>query len=591
MTKKLNKRGFTIVELVVVIVVIAILAAVLIPTISNLVSKANKNKDTQLVRNLNTALAADVNKHNTMSEALAAAAEFGYDVAKINASEKDNEILWDSVNDVFCYLDEGKVTYIPNSKEKDVKDYQLWKIYTEAPTTQTYSIYWNTDSNEVPATLTVGFDAGKYATNLNLTYANSGDAQDVTIRTNGGTLTINAPQDTVRHYGNAATVNVTAIAGNSYHAHGTVGVITVTSGHVVVENGATVSTITKSSSATESDTVSITNNGTITAAVGVDVAGTAPATKVENKDIKSTLTAEGGYVQLSADQTISETLTIVNDTVLDLNGKTLTVSILKITSGRNLTLIDTAKATEQMGCIICNRYIFLNGGSLIVNDGKITTTFADSTSSLIYVSSKSSLTVNGGTIENPYIENATVKTKCGGNAIYVYGSGAKCIINGGTISGANIALTGNGTNTNWGTYIEINGGKIINSNNLAIYHPQVGTLNINGGHIEGYSAIYQKAGTMNITGGTFVATKEYTDYTYSGSGANSTGDCIIIDACKGYGNGTTVANITLDSVKISVNSNSIGKAQKVKGYVYNSDNAPIIIWNGEAVSSIDVSSK
>lgn len=41
--KKNNKKGFTIVELVIVIAVIAILAAVLIPTFSNVVEKANQS--------------------------------------------------------------------------------------------------------------------------------------------------------------------------------------------------------------------------------------------------------------------------------------------------------------------------------------------------------------------------------------------------------------------------------------------------------------------------------------------------------------------------------------------------------------------
>ena len=41
--KKMNKKGFTIVELVIVIAVIAILAAVLIPTFANLISKANES--------------------------------------------------------------------------------------------------------------------------------------------------------------------------------------------------------------------------------------------------------------------------------------------------------------------------------------------------------------------------------------------------------------------------------------------------------------------------------------------------------------------------------------------------------------------
>ena len=49
--KKSNKKGFTIVELVIVIAVIAILAAVLIPTFSNVVEKANESKDMQQARN------------------------------------------------------------------------------------------------------------------------------------------------------------------------------------------------------------------------------------------------------------------------------------------------------------------------------------------------------------------------------------------------------------------------------------------------------------------------------------------------------------------------------------------------------------
>ena len=39
----MNKKGFTIVELVIVIAVIAILAAVLIPTFSNVIEKAHKS--------------------------------------------------------------------------------------------------------------------------------------------------------------------------------------------------------------------------------------------------------------------------------------------------------------------------------------------------------------------------------------------------------------------------------------------------------------------------------------------------------------------------------------------------------------------
>ena len=43
--KRSNKKGFTIVELVIVIAIIAILAAVLIPTFASLIQKANESND------------------------------------------------------------------------------------------------------------------------------------------------------------------------------------------------------------------------------------------------------------------------------------------------------------------------------------------------------------------------------------------------------------------------------------------------------------------------------------------------------------------------------------------------------------------
>ena len=71
--KKLNKKGFTIVELVIVIAVIAILAAVLIPTFSNVVEKANQSKALQEAKTLYTQYTIDhmddLNKNSTDGEA------------------------------------------------------------------------------------------------------------------------------------------------------------------------------------------------------------------------------------------------------------------------------------------------------------------------------------------------------------------------------------------------------------------------------------------------------------------------------------------------------------------------------------------
>ena len=56
---KNNRKGFTIVELVIVIAVVAVLAAVAIPTFSGIVKRANISKDTQAVRNMNVILTSE----------------------------------------------------------------------------------------------------------------------------------------------------------------------------------------------------------------------------------------------------------------------------------------------------------------------------------------------------------------------------------------------------------------------------------------------------------------------------------------------------------------------------------------------------
>jgi len=164
--KKTNKKGFTIVELVIVIAVVAILAAVLIPTFVSVTKRANESKDTQLVRNLNTALAVDteVGKHETMQSALEAAAKAGYDVAKINASATDNEILWDSKNDCFVYKKDSSIEYIPNSKTEEATDGDFWKIVADASavaTNEKYNSYVMGAAELGDMTVANGLDVGE----------------------------------------------------------------------------------------------------------------------------------------------------------------------------------------------------------------------------------------------------------------------------------------------------------------------------------------------------------------------------------------------------------------------------------------------
>lgn len=110
------------------------------------------------------------------------------------------------------------------------------------------------------------------------------------------------------------------------------------------------------------------------------------------------------------------------------------------------------------------------------------------------------------------------------------GDPAKLTVNGGTLEGYYYGITGNGTRH--GTEITINDGVIkgtCTGDNLGIYHPQDGTLTINGGTIEGYSsAIEVRSGTLNVTGGTFTATCPTYSCNPNGSGTTTTGAAIAI---------------------------------------------------------------
>lgn len=249
---KTTKRGFTIVELVIVIAVIAILAAVLIPTFSGLIRNAQLAADQALVKNLNTALASDENgsSHPTMDKALQATAARGLDVAKIKTTFSGNKILWDSRNDCFVYLDnsKGTINYIPESEKTPVDQnsekyvyFQIVDTAEEAKNATDYSVYFNNGDYSGSVDVKVGFDAGSNNKLTAVNYsANGGNAQDVIIRTvsYATKVTVNAASDTVRHYGPSYLVDITAVADKSYHEHGDVGRIQIASGHVVAESGA-----------------------------------------------------------------------------------------------------------------------------------------------------------------------------------------------------------------------------------------------------------------------------------------------------------------------------------------------------------------
>lgn len=251
------KKGFTVVELVVVIAVLAILVAVLIPTFSTLINKANLSKDTQLCRILNEDIAMGVDNQQLQEHATY------YDVVEYLSPRygiqnltptSTGDIVWDMNTNTFSLIDGGKFIYAGSTKteanfKKNGVNLNLWKVVNSIPSVndQKFSLYLNDSANVQTANIVVGFDAGNNTGVQNVNYDRSSvqnaTAQTVVIRTNGGNLTINAELDTVKHYGTANIVNVQSVASNSYHENAISTFVKIAKGRIVVEEKAQVGNI------------------------------------------------------------------------------------------------------------------------------------------------------------------------------------------------------------------------------------------------------------------------------------------------------------------------------------------------------------
>lgn len=224
-----NKKGFTIVELVIVIAVIGILTAVMIPTIIHLVGKANKASDNALVSNLNKAAllmeTENQKKPATMHETVEGLENYGYKLDALVA-KSDDPLLYDLAKNQFL-LDnaEGKEGH-------ETKD--LWRIQNSVED-QTYNIYAGSGFSGNAEGLTVGFDAGSHQGITSIKYVGE---EKALIRSAGdlSVVEINAPQADVDFYGYANTLDVKAVKGQSLHIYGSTNSLKVAQGHVKVED-------------------------------------------------------------------------------------------------------------------------------------------------------------------------------------------------------------------------------------------------------------------------------------------------------------------------------------------------------------------
>ncbi len=288
MKLKKAKKGFTLVELVVVIAIIAILSTVSVVGYLGFNKKANISGDKALVSQLNTILKADQatnGKAETPTEAIEAVKESGYLVEKLAAKTSKYKIVWNQKDNEFALLDEEEKAV---AGKVSSNAYENWVFADSYNADKGYSVYLNSGySGNSTLDITTGLDVGENASVEVVNYSKTTKAKDVTIRTNGGTLNIDADTDSVRHYAKADKIVVDAVASHSYHEFGVVlGDIVAKKGNVVVEDSGVVSNVIIASADV---TATISANSTVSSIVATDsnyydkVTNNNSTTKVDSK--------------------------------------------------------------------------------------------------------------------------------------------------------------------------------------------------------------------------------------------------------------------------------------------------------------------
>lgn len=130
------KKGFTIVELVIVIAVIAVLAAVLIPTFSNVIEKANQSADIQASRQMNTTLVTESipTKPTEMKEVIKILAAAGFNSEdKLVPITKNLKFLWhiESNTIVLANVKDPEILYPTNDEDFKNELYDDLLVYID----------------------------------------------------------------------------------------------------------------------------------------------------------------------------------------------------------------------------------------------------------------------------------------------------------------------------------------------------------------------------------------------------------------------------------------------------------------------------
>lgn len=143
-----------------------------------------------------------------------------------------------------------------------------------------------------------------------------------------------------------------------------------------------------------------------------------------------------------------------------------------------------------------------------------------------------------------------VKVTASSHCIFIFGNGAKTDVYGDLTTTVydKATIQGNGLDSSRNTVINIyDGAKIEHTDkDVAIYHPQIGKLNVYGGTIKGATGIEMRAGELVVEAGTIIGTAIPVSVTPNGNGSTS------------YGAGIAIAqHNTKENTKLVVNGGTI----------------------------------
>ena len=299
-----KKKGFTLVELLVVIAILAILAAVSVVGYLGFTNKAKESNDISLTTQMNTILQGESTlegANKTAHDAVLDLQENGLDVTKLTPTRNGYEFVYDLSQDKFFLLDGNDVVAPANASYSKNKADIYKFIGKDGQLSTEYSNYLKDDYvQEGTLKVSNGLDVGTNTNVTDIEYENLSSIKNTAVlRTNGGNLTINAPLDTIYHYGKSNKVEINSIAMESYHLLGEVkGNINLNSGHAVLEEegqleGAVIVTATTIGDSTTGYSVKVT-----------DETGTNVSVAAENSEVSSKL-----------DQVTSGTNTVITDPI------------------------------------------------------------------------------------------------------------------------------------------------------------------------------------------------------------------------------------------------------------------------------------